>query len=55
MTNDMLTTKEVREMVRVWLTGDDERDARSLSRAFRGVRFTLAQWRQVVAETKATS
>ena len=47
-----MTTQAVRNMVKGWLTGNDEADAKSLSRTFRSVGLTLAQWRQVVAESK---
>lgn len=52
MTNETLTTPAVRAMIREWLTGDDESDAKRLKRAFRTLRLSIAEWRQVIAETK---
>lgn len=49
----MIATTEVAKMVQPWLTGNDERDAKSLAKTFRMVGLTLAQWRQVVSESKA--
>ena len=48
-----MTTDAVRNMIQPWLTGNDEKDAQMLRRMFRGVGLSIAQWRQVVAETKA--
>lgn len=53
MKNEPITTEAVRNMVRPWLTGDDEKDANSLSRTFKMVGLSLAQWRKVITETKA--
>lgn len=41
-----------KKMIQKWLTGNDEADAKSLSRTFRSVGLTLAQWREVVAQSK---
>ena len=48
-----MTADAVRNMIQPWLTGNDEKDAQMLRRMFRGVGLSIAQWRQVVAETKA--
>lgn len=48
-----LTTEAVRKMIKPWLTGDDERDARNFRRTFRSIGFSVGEWRQVVAEAKA--
>ena len=47
--DEPLTTPSVRAMIKPWLTGDTERDARMLNRMFRRM-FTLADWRRVVKE-----
>jgi hypothetical protein len=49
----MTTTNEVRNMIKPWLTGNDEKDAKMLKNMFRGVGMSISEWRQVVAETKA--
>jgi hypothetical protein len=48
----MLTNEAFRKMVQPWLTGDDEADAKSLKKMFKGARLSLTEWRQVVAECK---
>lgn len=50
----MKTTDAVRKMVKPWLTGNDERDAKMLKTMFRGVGFSIGEWRQVVQEVKAS-
>jgi hypothetical protein len=50
-----LTNPAVRRMILPWLTGNDERDARSLSRQFRSIGFSLPDWRQVIAEVKPST
>jgi hypothetical protein len=50
-----LTNPAVRRMILPWLTGDDERDARSLSRQFRSIGFSLPDWRRVIAEVKPST
>lgn len=47
-----LTSETEREFIRKWLTGDDEFDARVLRRSFKGLRFSIGQWRQIIAESK---
>ena len=54
-TTTNLTDAAFRKMAAPWLTGNDEADAKMLKNMFKGVRLTLAQWRQVVAETKAAN
>ncbi len=49
----MSITAEVKKMIQPWLTGNDEKDAKSLQRAFRGVGMSIAEWRQVVSQAKA--
>jgi CCR4-NOT transcriptional regulation complex NOT5 subunit len=49
----MTTTNEVRNMIKPWLTGNDEKDAKMLKNMFRGVGMSISEWRQVVKETKA--
>jgi hypothetical protein len=48
----MSTTTAVQNMIKPWLTGNDEKDAKMLSRMFRAVGLSIAEWRQVVAEAK---
>jgi len=50
---EQLTNEAVRNMIRPWMTGNDEADAKMLSRMFRGMGLTRSQWRQVVSECKA--
>ena len=45
----------VKNMVRPWLTGNDEKDAKSLSRTFRMCKLTIAEWRKVVKQSKQTA
>jgi len=52
-TNETLTNEAARKMFSEWLTGNDERDAQKLKRAFRTVGLSINQWRQIVAEIKA--
>ena len=40
-------------MITPWLTGNDEKDAKSLKRTFRAIKMTIGEWRQVVATVKA--
>lgn len=51
--NDTMTNEAVRKMIREWLTGNDERDAQTLRRTFRATGATIADWRKMIAETKA--
>jgi CCR4-NOT transcriptional regulation complex NOT5 subunit len=51
----MTTTNEVRNMIKPWLTGNDEKDAKMLKNMFRGVGMSIREWRQVVKETKAAA
>jgi len=48
----MELTPEVIKMIKGWLTGNDEADAKSLSRTFRSLRFTIGQWREMIAQCK---
>ena len=45
------TTEAVREFIRPFLTGNNERDAQALARTFRMLGMSIAEWRKVVAET----
>jgi hypothetical protein len=49
----MINTPATINMIKPWLTGNDEKDAKMLSRMFRAVGFSLGEWRTVVAEAKA--
>ena len=49
----MKTTTAVKNMIKPWLTGNDEKDAKILSRMFRAVGLTLGEWRTVVSEAKS--
>jgi hypothetical protein len=40
-------------MIAPWLTGNDEKDAKSLKRTFRTIKMTIGEWRQVVKIVKA--
>ncbi len=48
-----MNTPETIKMIKPWLTGNDEKDAQMLRRMFRGVGFSIGEWRQIVAEVKA--
>ena len=40
-------------MIKPWLTGNDEKDAKMLRNMFRSVGLSIGEWRKVVAEAKA--
>jgi hypothetical protein len=44
----------VLNMIKPWLTGDDEKDAKMLRKMFRGCKMSIGEWRQIIAETKAS-
>ena len=50
-----ITTEAVRNMIRPLLSGDDERDAKSLRRTFHRVGLSLPEWRRAIAETRAAA
>ena len=49
----MITTQEVRDMIRPWLSGNLEKDAKYLRNKFRMLRFSIGEWRKIVSECAA--
>jgi hypothetical protein len=52
MSQETTQNNAVNEMIRPWLTGDIQRDAKMLKRMFRGVRYSLSEWMEVVKGAK---
>jgi hypothetical protein len=50
-----IASPAVLKMIKPWLTGDDEKDAKMLRKMFRGCKMSIGEWRQVVAESKAAN
>jgi len=44
-----MTSDAVKNMIRPWLTGNDERDAKSL----RMIGLSISEWREIITETKS--
>lgn len=52
-TPKVIVTDGILKMIKAsWLTGDDERDAKRLSRKFHMIGFRRPQWRQIVKLAK---
>ena len=51
----MSTSATVQNMIKPWLTGNDEKDAKMLQRMFRAVGLSIGEWQTVVAEAKAAA
>ncbi len=50
--NENKTTPEVRKLIRLWITGNDKRDARKLSKDLAWVSTDISFWLDVIAETR---
>jgi hypothetical protein len=48
-----MTSDAVKNMIRPWLTGNDERDAKSLRRTFRMIGLSISEWREIIKETNS--
>jgi hypothetical protein len=48
----MKTSTAVQNMIKPWLTGNDEKDAKMLQKMFRAVGLSISEWRNVVSEAK---
>ena len=46
------TTPEVRKLIRLWITGNDKRDARKLSKDLSCVSTDISFWLDVITETR---
>jgi len=46
----MNTSEAVKNMIRPWLTGNSEKDARSLKRTFKMIGLSINEWREIITE-----